>query len=455
MIGKPQGVPQTGPMNRILSSSFETKQGADYSTSCNSAHCLGELRSRLQPYDIYIPTKAPPATGYGMTLLLHSLAAMYNQFNGSHNQSQFGERGTGSIVITPEGRGPDGWYVEYAAADVFEVWQDVAARFPIDPAYTAIAGYSMGGYGTFRLGTLFPDLFYKAQPTVGPPGDGIWAPPGKVSGNTYCQLPSLRNIPVLSWNATTDELVPVPGTEMQTNGGIADGLQWDFWLFQPADHLTLAINDQFQPAADFLGLGRVDRNPAHITYVVSPSMSFPALGMTADHAYWLSGMQLRDSGPSASSSCSGTNDSNAAPLGTIDVRSEAFGKGDPTPSGTQPGAGALTGGTIPTISYSRQFQTLGAPPVTPVADTLDINATNVDSVTVNVARARVDCNVKLNVTTDGPLTVTLNGLTGCNRIVSFPGPGAVTPEVPASFLLLALGLAPLGVVAARRRARQH
>ena len=43
-------------------------------------------------------------------------------------------------------------------------------------------------------------------------------------------------------------------------------------------------------------------------------------------------------------------------------------------------------------------------------------AVNVASVTVDVSRARVDCNVSLHVTTDGPLTV---NLAGCGRTVSF------------------------------------
>ena len=115
--------------------------------------------------------------GYGLTLLLHSLAANYNQFAGTRNQSQFGERGPGSIVITPQARGPDGWYYDHAGADVFEVWADVAAHYKLDPDWTSIAGYSMGGYGTFKLGEQFPDLFARAQPTVGPPGLGIWVPP--------------------------------------------------------------------------------------------------------------------------------------------------------------------------------------------------------------------------------------------------------------------------------------
>ena len=33
-----------------------------------------------------------------------------------------------------------------------------------------IAGYSMGGYGAYKLASQFPDLFARVQTTVGPPG---------------------------------------------------------------------------------------------------------------------------------------------------------------------------------------------------------------------------------------------------------------------------------------------
>ena len=35
----------------------------------------------------------------------------------------------------------------------------------------------MGGYGTYKFATQFPDLFARAHPVVGPPGLGVWAPP--------------------------------------------------------------------------------------------------------------------------------------------------------------------------------------------------------------------------------------------------------------------------------------
>ena len=411
MHSQPQGVPLTGPMDRILASHFETEQGVDYSSTCNSNGtdgCIGELRGQLQPYAIYVPNKPQPASGFGLTLLLHSLSANYNQYLGSNNMSQFGDRATGSIVITPSGRGPDAWYREYGAADTFEVWADVRAHYKIDESYVALTGYSMGGYGTFRFGTLYPDLFYKAQSTVGPPGVGIWVPPADPTGgkenNTFQQLGSFRNLPIMMWNMHTDELVPFPGTEWQAHMGFdALGLRYQFWVFAPGEHLTLAINDQFQPAADWLGAGRVDPNPAHVTYSINPKMEYPSLGLEADHAYYLSGVTIRDG--------SGT-----APLGTIDVRSEGFGVGDPTPSGTQVTGGALTGGTLPAIAYQEQFQTWSDAPSAPVADKLDITATNVSAVTIDVERAKVDCNVTLNVTTDGPLQI---NLLGCGKKASF------------------------------------
>ncbi|MGH2837859.1 MAG: glucodextranase DOMON-like domain-containing protein, partial [Thermoleophilaceae bacterium] len=144
-------VPKTGPMNRIYSSRYELSQGADFSVSCfpgDAATCPGQYQGRLQPYAIYIPEKPMPARGYGLTLLLHSLSANYNQYLGTRNQSQFGERGAGSIVITPESRGPDEFYENYGAADVYDVWSDVASRYKLDPGWTVATGYSMGAIGS-------------------------------------------------------------------------------------------------------------------------------------------------------------------------------------------------------------------------------------------------------------------------------------------------------------------
>jgi hypothetical protein len=403
-------VPKDGPMDRILASHFETEQGLNYSKLCASTEeCTGEYRGRLQPYAIYIPRKDPPPSGYGMTLLLHSLSANYNQYLTTQNQSQLGERGPGSIVITPEGRGPDGWYWDAAGADTFEVWADVASRYKLDAEFTVVSGYSMGGYGTYKLATQYPDLFAKGQPVVGPPGLGIWIPPNEPTGgeesNTNYMLPSLRNVPFLIWNAVQDELVPYAGPVEQAGTFDSLGYRYIFDSFATAEHLTLAIHDQYQPAADFLGDTKVDRNPPHVTYVVNPRMDFPGVGTVADHAYWLSGMKVRDA-------------SGDAPRGTIDVRSHGFGVGDPEPGATENGGGALAPGTLGALPFTEQSKAWGEAPQESTIDVLDIEATNVGSVTIDPARARVDCDAQLDVKSDGPLEITL---AGCDRKTTVGG----------------------------------
>ena len=305
-------------------------------------------------------------------------------------------------MITPEGRGPDGWYYDYAGADTFEVWADVAAHYKLDPAWTAIAGYSMGGYGTYKFATQFPDLFAKAQPTVGPPALGTWAPPsdpqpGGARSNTNRMLGSVRNIPFLMWNAAQDELVPV--AERAGAGGQPSttlGYRYEFDLFNPAEHLTLAINDEYGPAAAFLGDDAVDRNPPHVTYVYNPTMDFP--GVQHDGRSRLLGV-----GPGAARRSSGT-----APLGTIDVRSRGFGVGDPDAVRHRHGRRHAHGRRLARDSVHEPGRRRGgAPRATPVEDRLDINATNISTVTIDAARAKVTCDAQLNITSDGPLNVNM------------------------------------------------
>jgi hypothetical protein len=206
----------------------------------------------------------------------------------------------------------------------------------------------------------------------------------------------VRNIPFLIWNETSDELVPIIGVREQVKTFDALGYRYEFDEFHLGDHLALAINDEFGPAAAFLGSETLQPNPPHVTYAYNPTMDFPADGTAAGHAYWLSGVALRDSAGNP-------------PIGTIDVRSHGFGVADPLSSATAPTAGALPPGNLGVLGYAGTRKTWGPAPAQPVADRVDVVAKDVKTVTIDPARARVDCNAQLNVSTDGPLTVTLTG----------------------------------------------
>ena len=391
-------IPRTGPIDRILSSHFQVGQGgAQFAKQCglqgasNPASCRPEYLGRLQPYAIYVPAGKPPPGGWGLTLLLHSLSANYNQYTNSRNQRQFALRRVPSIVITPEARGPDQFYEGLGEADVFEVWNAVAHAYKLNPDYADLTGYSMGGIGTFDVGAQFPDLFARAQPTVGDESDNN-------------VLASFRNLPVEMWNVHGDELVGdqsfLPTAQMLEKLGYRVILHAHFPcittaspLCSPAlmDHLELAINDWFKPAAAFLGSALVPRDPPHVTFVVDKARDAPKYGVVADHAYWVSGLTARNSGS----------------LGTFDAFSHGFGLADPKPSGVKSGAGVLTGGNLGPLHYMSQTQTWGPSPHTAKQDSITITATNIAKATINVSRAQVDCHVKLIVHTDGPIAISL------------------------------------------------
>ena len=393
-VNDDSAVPQSGSIERIFASRHSFGQGVDPTQVCRDiaksfsagASCKGRFVGQLQQYVLYIPKKAVPAAGRSLTLLLHSLSANENQYAGSANQSQLGERGDGALVLTPAGRGPDGSYAGIAEADTFEAWADVTRHYQVDPNRTVVSGYSMGGFGTYRLLARWPDLFARGFSVVGAPGTAI------------SQLASLRNTPVLAWNAAADELATVKSSEEAVTALTAAGVRFQESLFLNADHLTLAANDEYTPGANFLLEDKVDRNPAHVTYVVNPVEDSAAAGAIADHAYWLS--DIVPSGPG-----------NA----TADALSQAFGLANDKVTPTSIILGTLNGGAY-TLGYAARKQAFADPVAAVVADALTLHLTNVRSLTIDVARAKVSCNVQLVGSADRPVQVTL---AGCNKTVTF------------------------------------
>jgi pimeloyl-ACP methyl ester carboxylesterase len=310
---------------------------------------------------------------------MHGLSANYNEFLGSNEAAEMGERGAGSIFASPEGRGPDGGYKSYAEADVFEMWADVARHYRLDPALTDISGYSMGGLGTWRLAGRWPDLFARAFPIVGP-------------GTTPAFDASMRNIPVMAWFGQNDELANPATVEAGYAVAQQAGIRYDHWVFAPAGHITIGNNDEFGPAVQFLGDHTVDRDPAHVTYTFDPSLDPKALS-ASDHAYWLSGLRL---GAGKSS-------------GTVDARSRASGAGEAPVEPVKPSAATLNGGSHGPLPYTRRTIEWGAAPRTAKANALDVTTTGLSAVTIDAPRAGVGCDAALNVSSDGPLKVTLGG----------------------------------------------
>ena len=423
-------VPATGSMVRFFPSRLSLGEGKDLES-------FPAFLGTLQPYTLFVPTNYRPGAPTPLTLNLHSLGERHWQYTGSDGTLQLGEE-RGNLVATSDGRGEDGWYQNEAEYDVFEMWNDIASHFSLDPNRTYVTGYSMGGMGTYRLGTLYPDLFSKAGTVVGPPGDGIWvgagAPTGGAETLSNLWLENARNLPFMNIVAGADELVPISGTTQQNvgppyNGRTsfdALGYRVAFDVYPAAEHLTLAVLGYDLPQlAEFLGSDAVDRDPFHVTFAYTPAADDAGLGLVHDKAYWVSDVRLRD--PAVGTAVSAT----AAALGkgVIDVESLAFGQDDPT-SSVVPG-----GGVVP-LPYVEHRRTWSAPLPRLATNGAAVTLTNIGSATIDLRRAKLDSRrpIVLDVTTDGPATLTLfDAARGASAVVTVATGTTTSTISPAAF----------------------
>jgi hypothetical protein len=420
MPGKWGGVPQTGYMNRIAVSHYEYAQGRGTDSSalspggrkCDPPACLDQYSGRLQPYAVYIPQTPAPPNGYGLAVALHAADQSYNPDsspggtlgNPSPIYPMLAGLNGGMITVAPLGRGPSYWYYGLAADSVFEAWADIAARYPLDATKTVLTGMSMGGYGTFKLATQWPDLFAAAVADVpcmamqvgwpGPPTPPSLAP---AESSVFGQLGSMRYVPLLGFYGQQDPVCP-SNTNVQVSQMFdSAGYRYDL-VYASGSHeefrMTTPVGDSEPIMARFLQGRRVVSDPSHITYTVNAFQNEPQYGLNSDHAYWVSGLRLRQ----------------GAPDGTIDVRSDGFGSGDPSLNPTQNMAGVGTQPAPPYgFEYAERSRTWGDAPTEAARNQLDIEATNISAVTINPARARVSCNAVLNIKSNGPIKVTLSG----------------------------------------------
>ena len=408
-------VPATGLQIRLFPSRLDLGEGRGDIPQEPDFGTFPQYHGQLQPYSLYIPSTYSPGTPAGLTLNLHSLGEHYWQYHGATIVQQIGEA-RGNLVATALGRGPDGWCLHEAEYDAFEMWNDVAAHFNLDPDRMASSGYSMGGYCTYRLPTLYPDLFGKAFTQVGPPGDGIWVPPAPPTGGietlTNLWLENARNIPYLNVAASSDELVPIAGPRAQNLGAPEQGIRgfdqlgyrFRFLVFSPSDHLAQAINGYNYPfSTGFLDTASVDRNPPHVTFASVPASDDASRGLVHDHAYWVSEVRLKS-----------TAGGSTPAKGVIDALSHAFGMGDP------PSTPGTTAGSVPPFTYTEANRTWGAAPAIPAENRVDLTLRNLASARLDMARASLDPAHALTLAVDADTDAVLEldgGFPACSRVV--------------------------------------
>ncbi|HEX9696194.1 MAG TPA: prolyl oligopeptidase family serine peptidase [Actinomycetota bacterium] len=283
------GVPTRGYLSRLYVSHLDLGEGARVERPM--------LRGPIQPYSLYVPPSYDGSAAAPLTLALHSLSAGYNQYRvfAPNLHRDLGDE-RDALILTPAGRGPDGWYHDEAEIDTFEAWADAAARYTLDANQVSVYGYSMGGYGTYKYAAQYPDLFTAGFAVVGPADENILGGPtaGSIEDahNTYRIFENLRHVPIMGWFGTNDELVPVAGSLNVAARWQQLGYEHEADFFPGFDHFALSIVDEWKRGAAWLGRAPVDRNPSRVTFKYLPEMDNAALGLVHDHAYWVEDVRV-------------------------------------------------------------------------------------------------------------------------------------------------------------------
>ncbi len=285
-----------------------------------------------QPYGLYVPTAAVGATTPTPTTFwlhyrggkTHSGAAWSPRLF-----TQLGEE-MDTIVVSPRARGTSTWYVTEAHQDFFEVFADVhilgdsGAMAPVDPQRRYVSGYSMGGYGTWLLTTLYPDLFAAGFTQSGAMTQGLWTGLGPDDGScaepqlcypesanggnadaqlTYRALDNLRYVPIAIHHGTDDELVPITGIQRMAARMLELGYRHEFMMFDGYEHFTQAITDEWHAGAAWMNRFTAPYAPDTVAYRVVPQLvdainTVTADGVTYDFrpdgAYWVDDIVVTD-----------------------------------------------------------------------------------------------------------------------------------------------------------------
>ena len=302
-----------------------------------------------QPYGLFLPQDYDPTKSYPLTLWLHYQGGMVHSA-GAWSPRIVHQHGAdnGSIVVTPRGRGSKSWYQGASHQDIWEVFADIAGTavtaargLPSDHAFAEqglasidqeriyLSGYSMGGYGTYMFGLMYPDLFAAAYSTSGVHFGSA------LPGGAHL-LENARHLPVVIHHGLIDELVPWVTIEPVALTLQELGYRHRMDTLPAYEHYTQAITDEWAEGTRYLARFSRPEAPRHITYKVVPELvrtinhnraslygagSRTQFDFRPDGAWWVDDIVVRDAGGCDVHAASACDDSIFA---LVDARSLAL-----------------------------------------------------------------------------------------------------------------------------------
>lgn len=169
---------------------------------------LSEVDGVLDSYLIYLPKYYDADKSYPLIVLLHGYgeSAYLPQFSAVHNSFLEACENHQVIMAAPNGKHKIPYvssYMNEGEQDVLQVINRVRKLYTIDSSRIYLTGLSMGGFGTWRLGSRHPEMFAAIAPVCGY---------GTGQRSVAVEIDRLKNLPVMTFHGDMDNTVSVNET---------------------------------------------------------------------------------------------------------------------------------------------------------------------------------------------------------------------------------------------------
>jgi poly(3-hydroxybutyrate) depolymerase len=236
--------------------SYETTvefTGARELTASNWKTYLSPVDGSVQRYGVRYPTDYDPSRDdYAMVLSLHGAGVQGRGQSGSYSAKDW------AFIVAPTNRHEFGFdWEEWGRFNALATLDDAQARFNTDPTKVYLTGHSMGGHGTWHVGTSTPGRFATFMPSAGWESfytyGGSQRPSGAIArsrahSDTRNYMTNLARRGVGVIHGTADNNVPFSeGQQMYDRASEVTDDLWNHWQ-EGAGHWWDADGDE--PGAD-------------------------------------------------------------------------------------------------------------------------------------------------------------------------------------------------------------
>lgn len=184
----------------------------------------------LQPYSVFIPEAWDGIRKVPLLVMLHGSGV--DERNTIQNVKKIMDPSLDWIVLAPKARGLSDWYLGDSGKDVIECIESIKNLYPIDENRIALMGFSMGGYGTWRIGLTRPHIFTALAVLSG--ALLPWNSPPENEAFNFIQKE--EKVPVLAYHGDRDNAVPVEQARIMVKKLKEAGYECEYREIKGAGH---------------------------------------------------------------------------------------------------------------------------------------------------------------------------------------------------------------------------